>query len=104
MLRWWLSRQGHATEVPGSWCRGAWPRCRDEISRLQLALTHGLGLVGVGAPAAARAFLAETSSAQTPGKIVIVIPALDLADLLGLRSAAALPELPIGLQGNDQPR
>src|SRR4051812_9995159 len=42
---------------------------------LQFALTHGLGLVGAGAPAAARAFLAETLSEQPPGKIVIVIPA-----------------------------
>ena len=54
--------------------------------------------MGIGAPAAARAFLAETLSEQPPGKIVIVIPALDLADLLGFPSPAALPELPIGLQ------
>jgi hypothetical protein len=32
------------------------------------------------------------------GEAVMIIPTLDLADLLGCRSSAALPELPLGLE------
>jgi hypothetical protein len=32
------------------------------------------------------------------GETVMIIPTLDLADLLGCRSSAALPELPLGLE------
>ena len=65
---------------------------------MELALAHGLGLDGVGAPAAVRAFLLERLIAFEPGGIVIVIPALDLADLFGFRSPKALPPLPLGLE------
>jgi hypothetical protein len=67
----------------------------------ELSLVHGLGLVGVGAPAALRAFIIERLFAYVPGETVMVIPALDLADLLGRRSPAAMPELPLGLEAVD---
>jgi hypothetical protein len=67
----------------------------------ELSLAHGLGLVGVGAPAAIRAFMIERLFAYVPGETVMVIPTLDLADLLGCRSPAVLPELPLGLQPVD---
>jgi hypothetical protein len=63
----------------------------------ELALAHGLGLVGVGAPAAIREFLIEALAFKEPGSTVIVVPALDLAELLGQRTLA-LPHRPAGLE------
>ena len=64
----------------------------------ELALAHGLGLVGEGAPAAIRAFLIEALAFKEPGSTVIVVPALDLADLLRPQTAMPLQNRPAGLE------
>ena len=80
-----VSRPGRVAEVEG----------RSFVHAL--ALAHGLGLVGVGAPAAIREFLIEALAFKEPGSTVIVVPALDLAELLGQRTLA-LPHRPAGLE------
>ena len=64
----------------------------------ELALAHGLGLVGEGAPAAIRAFLIEALAFKEPGSTVIVVPALDLDDLLRPQTAMPLQNRPAGLE------
>ncbi|WP_238412894.1 BTAD domain-containing putative transcriptional regulator [Saccharothrix deserti] len=58
---------------------------------LDLAAAHGLGLIGAGAPAAVRALLVATL-ATTSEPVRVIVPAADLAALLGRQAArTALP-------------
>jgi DNA-binding SARP family transcriptional activator len=68
---------------------------------LNLAVARGLGLVGAGAPAAARALLVTVLSTSRGRRVggsstKVVAPAEDLVSLLG--RAAAHAQLPTGLQ------
>lgn len=62
---------------------------------LDLAATRGLGLIGEGAIAAARALLVATL-AEHPGAATVLVPADDLPELLG--SQAASMRLPASLR------
>ncbi|WNV90210.1 BTAD domain-containing putative transcriptional regulator [Umezawaea sp. Da 62-37] len=66
---------------------------------VDLAATHGLGLLGAGAPAAVRALLVAMLSkpfVATHGSATVIVPADDLAALFGRRVAQA--QRPDGLQ------
>ncbi|QFZ24236.1 transcriptional regulator [Saccharothrix syringae] len=57
---------------------------------LDLAAVHGLGLIGAGAAAAARALLLTTlTTTAAYGPAQVIVPAEDLAVLLGRRAAQA---------------
>jgi hypothetical protein len=61
---------------------------------LNLTCTRGLGLVGPGAHAAARALLVSLlaeAQRMTPGNVTVVVPARDVATLLGTTTAVEHP-------------
>ncbi|WP_460401679.1 BTAD domain-containing putative transcriptional regulator [Actinophytocola sediminis] len=66
----------------------------DRVIAVDLAAAHGLGLLGVGAPAAVRALLVTVLHTGVPG--TVIVPAEDVAALLGRRAAQA--PFPVGLR------
>lgn len=61
---------------------------------LDLTCTRGLGLVGPGAHAAARALVVSVlaeAQRRTPGDVTVVVPARDVATLLGTTAAVEHP-------------